>query len=54
MVAKLDHGIEKQMDSLNLAKIHMVAKRGAETDVNHRGLNLAKIHMVAKQYHLQY
>ena len=35
--------------SLNLAKIHMVAKLTDEEKTKWNGLNLAKIHMVAKQ-----
>ena len=34
--------------SLNLAKIHMVAKRSFRISNNAPCLNLAKIHMVAK------
>ncbi len=34
--------------SLNLAKIHMVAKLSKVAEWYLRGLNLAKIHMVAK------
>mgnify|MGYP007042472794 CR=1 FL=1 len=49
MVAKLLENAIPPLFSLNLAKIHMVAKRGPHKPNNFESLNLAKIHMVAKQ-----
>ena len=48
MVAKLISTSQKFVESLNLAKIHMVAKPNAQAIASSTGLNLAKIHMVAK------
>ena len=48
MVAKHCKLIEFVFISLNLAKIHMVAKRQAKMRFCEGSLNLAKIHMVAK------
>ena len=48
MVAKLSRVIRHYDVSLNLAKIHMVAKRMASHYFGDGSLNLAKIHMVTK------
>ena len=48
MVAKPSTNRVKAWCSLNLAKIHMVAKRDGTLVYDDGGLNLAKIHMVAK------
>ena len=48
MVAKLSNSERATYICLNLAKIHMVAKRRECWDYGYSGLNLAKIHMVAK------
>ena len=48
MVTKLDTDNEKDIQGLNLAKIHMVTKQLAEAIAMKIGLNLAKIHMVTK------
>ena len=49
MVAKLEPSTVLPKASLNLAKIHMVAKLGVYSSCSALCLNLAKIHMVAKQ-----
>ena len=49
MVAKPCVGLSPTIASLNLAKIHMVAKLITTTGKYPFSLNLAKIHMVAKQ-----
>ena len=48
MVAKHVTPKGQKYFSLNLAKIHMVAKLICNAVATPRGLNLAKIHMVAK------
>ena len=50
MVAKLTEVWILPSNSLNLAKIHMVAKRFDFSKSIVTCLNLAKIHMVAKQF----
>ena len=49
MVAKRQYGALFRPCGLNLAKIHMVAKRMTVKTSPFFCLNLAKIHMVAKQ-----
>ena len=51
MVAKRASCTGRTSDSLNLAKIHMVAKLSKELVLKVTSLNLAKIHMVAKLIH---
>ena len=48
MVAKPWEINRTEPKSLNLAKIHMVAKRHCNSQRCQESLNLAKIHMVAK------
>ena len=48
MVAKLLRVLFLNTSSLNLAKIHMVAKQSVSISDLVSSLNLAKIHMVAK------
>ena len=50
MVAKLLCKGNQCSNCLNLAKIHMVAKRDSALTLAFSGLNLAKIHMVAKLF----
>ena len=50
MVAKPRLYVSTQKRCLNLAKIHMVAKRAGVVCLSSIGLNLAKIHMVAKRH----
>ena len=50
MVAKQHHEILSLSYSLNLAKIHMVAKLTVAMIGSEIRLNLAKIHMVAKPF----
>ena len=49
MVAKLSSHRQDNSLSLNLAKIHMVAKHAKSISPLYPSLNLAKIHMVAKR-----
>ena len=54
MVAKLIRLRPLREAGLNLAKIHMVAKRNVASQSVANSLNLAKIHMVAKQVTVLY